>query len=436
MTADPTPIDQILRQLRRLRRRLVTMEALRAGLWSSSTLLILGWLAVLIEAVAYLPPYWRLIPPGATLIAAAACGVYLFRRGFGAVSDEHSMALHVEGRIGVLRQRLITALELTEASSCSPALLAATRAEALHALLAAPSHQIVPPTRPRRASMAAGLSLLLSILFVSLLHQSVVEVGHRWRHPTLPFAPPQQTHITLELKPGPFIAGDDVDIRLRLHGDIPPTAMLRRRHIGEETWLDEELLTEATSPSSSQATAEDSAQARFVWHDVRQSFEIQALAGDGTTRIQQLTVIDPPVVTGLRLEYDYPAYSGLAPRVEEEGGDIRALAGTRIRLTATSTKTLAAADLVLDDSLSISAEVVDRQAWVNWTVPHRTEDDAGVHRYHLHLVDISGIENLDPIIYAIEILEDEREALENMNPLLELAQHVLKPPRHHLEAEL
>ncbi|MBT6149733.1 MAG: hypothetical protein HOH74_30115 [Gemmatimonadetes bacterium] len=56
----------------------------------------------------------------------------------------------------------------------------------------------------------------------------------------------------------------------------------------------------------------------------------------------------------------------------------------------------------------IPADVVDRHATVEWTLPRRSSgDSSGVRRYHIRLVDISRIENRDPIHYAIEILDDE-----------------------------
>ena len=47
---------QILALLRRLRTRLVAIEGSRAALWSLTWFLGLGSLAVLIEALVYLPP--------------------------------------------------------------------------------------------------------------------------------------------------------------------------------------------------------------------------------------------------------------------------------------------------------------------------------------------------------------------------------------------
>ena len=45
-----------------------------------------------------------------------------------------------------------------------------------------------------------------------------------------------------------------------------------------------------------------------------------------------LKVVDLPYVQKLELEYHFPAYTGLAPRKIEDGGDIAVLRGTEVRV--------------------------------------------------------------------------------------------------------
>ena len=50
-----------------------------------------------------------------------------------------------------------------------------------------------------------------------------------------------------------------------------------------------------------------------------------------------MTVMDLPTVDKLVLEYHFPAYTGLAPRTVDPGGDIAALKGTEVRVIVTPT---------------------------------------------------------------------------------------------------
>ena len=62
-----------------------------------------------------------------------------------------------------------------------------------------------------------------------------------------------------------------------------------------------------------------------------------------------LNVVDLPYVERLEHEYFFPAYTGLEPRVIEEGGDIAVLGGTEVRFRAIPTMQTAGGRLVLDE---------------------------------------------------------------------------------------
>ncbi len=62
-----------------------------------------------------------------------------------------------------------------------------------------------------------------------------------------------------------------------------------------------------------------------------------------------LDVVDLPYVERLELEYVFPAYTGLEPRLVENGGDIAVLRGTEVRLRAVPTMGTAGGHLVFDE---------------------------------------------------------------------------------------
>jgi uncharacterized protein DUF4175 len=89
------------------------------------------------------------------------------------------------------------------------------------------------------------------------------------------------------------------------------------------------------------------------------AFEILLLALDEKTEYfvesegirsstHTIDVADLPYVDQLQLEYHFPAYTGLAPRTIEDGGDIAALRGTRVELTITPTMLTPSGRLLVD----------------------------------------------------------------------------------------
>ena len=69
-----------------------------------------------------------------------------------------------------------------------------------------------------------------------------------------------------------------------------------------------------------------------------------------------LGVADLPAVDRLEMVYHFPRYTRLAPRRFEYGGDVAALAGTRVELTVTPTLATPSAQLVMDAGDTISME--------------------------------------------------------------------------------
>ena len=78
-------------------------------------------------------------------------------------------------------------------------------------------------------------------------------------------------------------------------------------------------------------------------------------AGGVRSATYTLKVVDLPYVQRLELEYHFPAYTGLAPRKIEDGGDIAVLHRHGIKVRVVPTMTAKGGQLVLHD-----------KAWPRW----------------------------------------------------------------------
>ena len=77
--------------------------------------------------------------------------------------------------------------------------------------------------------------------------------------------------------------------------------------------------------------------------DLAAPIEYFVEANGVSSAIYTLKVVDLPYVQRLELELHFPAYTGLAPRKIEDGGDIAVLKGTEVRVKVTPTMTARAA---------------------------------------------------------------------------------------------
>ncbi len=68
--------------------------------------------------------------------------------------------------------------------------------------------------------------------------------------------------------------------------------------------------------------------------------------------VYRIEVADLPYVDQLTLVYHFPAYTGLAPRVVEDGGDVAVLRGTRVELRAAPTIPTPGGRILLSDGTS------------------------------------------------------------------------------------
>jgi hypothetical protein len=70
-----------------------------------------------------------------------------------------------------------------------------------------------------------------------------------------------------------------------------------------------------------------------------------------------LKVVDLPYVQRLELELHFPAYTGLAPRKIEDGGDLAVLKGTEVRVKVTPTMTAKGGQILLNDEQKVPLTV-------------------------------------------------------------------------------
>jgi hypothetical protein len=395
-----TSRTRLLQRLLQLRRRYLAFEITRATATAAALITGLGAGLVLVEAALYLPSTWRIVLLAAVLLTGIIWPAAQLRCLLPGGMPLRRIALQVEQRAPELSQRLITALELGPADgvhrSDSAQLLEAVTDEATALLGRSEVGQLIPATLVRRSAVrlacVAAIVLLAGFGGGASAHHAL----HRVLHPTQSFQQPQRTHVRVAPTDLEVIRGDDASIFVHLSGDIPATMRLIRQE--SETPSTEEIVL----PSN--LTSGDSV--HYAFTGVQHQFSFRVEAGDGHVGPIAVAVIDPPAVSRLRLAYEYPSHTGLAPRVEQEGGDIRALAGTRIEFDITATKSLSAATLVIDDTVRLAAQVVDQRARVAWSLPTPAAEGDAEHHYRIELLDKKEVQNRDPIRYAVHILRD------------------------------
>jgi len=352
--------------------------------------------------------YWAVAPTGAALLLLALAaalvaivGIALVVRGIERRPDDRRVARFIEERAqprsaASLDDCVVTAVQAIDASSSAGRgpLAGLVVAAAVRSLEGVTARDIVPPADVRRAAaMAAAGAVLLTGTLVAV----APALSHVVQTARLRFFPHA---VTVEVSPGDVrvVAGQPVRIRARVHtgqaelSRVPPRLVVAAG--GDERAVDMTAAGEGFE---------------FAFESVDRTFTYKVVAGAAASDAYTVTALFPPRVERIDLEYRYPSFSGLAPRREEDGGDIYAPAGTRVRLRITADKPLAEGELALSGGRAALQADGDR-ALVTELVLSR--DDS----YRVRLLDRDGLRSDGDSEFFIRLMDDRPPDVRILRP--------------------
>ena len=332
-----------------------------------------------------------LLAAGAAGIAAVFCvrTLWPLRR---APSDSQ-VARYVEERCSDLQDRLASAIELGETpSSFGGRVLddAARRARGVD------PDRVVAARMVRRA-VAGGVGAMAALAALLLVGaDEMVRIARSaWLY-AAPFS------ATLIVEPGEarLAAGESLEVRARLSDtlgafgrSVPRVNVIDRD--GGRTTLDMQSRGGEYAATLPPATS---------------SFTYRVAAAALVSEPFAVTVLQAPRVERIDVEYAYPAFTGLAARVETGGGDVFAPEGTVVTLTVHTGKPVRAGSLRMaaGGSLPLRSKAPAALS-ASFEV---TRDDV----YRVALRDADGLSNRGAAEYVIRALADAAPLVEVRRP--------------------
>ena len=147
---------------------------------------------------------------------------------------------------------------------------------------------------------------------------------------------------------------------------------------------------------------------------IRTSFKYYASAGNITSDIFKIEVVDRPIVKTLDLEIIPPAYTKLSRTVQKDNGNITSLVGSKVKLKLSSTKNLGKAFLRFSDSTQTALKTFDENAEGSFNVKRDNQ-------YFISLLDQNDNENSSPITYQVKALYDAYPTIEMIAPNMNIS---------------
>jgi len=144
------------------------------------------------------------------------------------------------------------------------------------------------------------------------------------------------------------------------------------------------------------------------------------VAGDASSPTFRIDVQIPPAIVVERVEYDYPAYTGLPQRVAVREGDLRAIEGTRVTIHGLANYPVAQAMIELEgDSRPTVPMTADGNTAVGRLTLAMSRDDPSrpeYRWYQLRFTDPERRENRRPIRHRIDVIPDQKPEVRFIDP--------------------
>ena len=392
--ARPRSVLNVIRTVRRRwRLRLLLRGGAIVGACALATLLAASWV---LERAAFSPAALlavRLVAYG-TVVAVALR--YLVRPLARRVSDQRA-ALYLEEHDPQIQELLVTAVALERNAPLEP-LARRTVERALEACARLEDGRAVERRQLRRSGGMLGGVALITVLLTALRPAGFGHGAQALLHPLRGAS--ESSPYSIQVEPGNVTIprGADQRIRARLSGfDAADIELVMRS--GRDSAFQR-------IPMSPMAGGNFEASLLAVSENTEYFVE----AGGVRSAVFRIRVADLPYVKALALDYHYPAYTGLPPEHVEPAGDVAALRGTRVHVSATTTLPAAGGAIVLASGARYELRPDSLGGWTgDFPVEQRGF-------YHLELRTGTGqVVNGSPE-YTIDVLPDRAPSVRCTKP--------------------
>ncbi len=241
--------------------------------------------------------------------------------------------------------------------------------------------------RLRWPALALGLvlvGLVLLLRFVPNTATAMQRVLVPWR---------ETTYTRLDVQPGDAEREElsDLTVTADVRGRIPDEATIHFEQTGGE-WVSEPMTVERAKPRRASTS--------HTFNRLSRTFSYYVEAGDAASPKHTVLVYPDPKIETLTAELVFPSYTEL-PKQTIRTGDIVALRGTDVTLTANTNTVLGSARLVRDDGTELALTLNDdkRNATGTFVVEQSGE-------YEVQIKDTLGHRNRQRRTYSIVTLKD------------------------------
>ena len=391
----------IIRKVRRRWRLRILMGG--TSLVAATALLAFGLSAWGLEALRFSPAAVTAFRITSWLVVGALTAWYVIRPLVRKVSDQQ-VALYLEEHEPTLEAAILGAMEVQPQAAphgvgLSGEFLQRLVQQAVDRAEAVEFGRRIEQQRLYRATGVLSAVALAALAFLLLAPPSLRHGVSALLLPTTDADEVSPYSIAVEPGDVTIARGSDQFVIARLEGFTSEDVSLFTRADGSENYRRISMLT-----------TEDGLGFEVLLLNLQEETSYFVESDGIRSETYRIGVEDLPYVNRMDHEYVFPAYTGLEPRVVEDGGDIAALEGTMVKLTVEPTIRTRAGRLVIDDTEAIELVVTPEGALLGELEVRRR----GVYRIEMATAD-GTLVTASPT-FIIDVLTDQPPSIRFERP--------------------
>jgi hypothetical protein len=351
---------------------------------------------------------WLLQPTGRALLllgvvtiaaSAAAAGIMFWR--MQRRPDDGHVARFIEERAEEedpshpLSDCIVSAVQVTEKPAANGAFAALIVRQAIARLRAIDPAVVISKPAMRRAALqaAGGMAFLVIALIASAsVTQRTYDAARlAWF--------PQSVAIAVVPGNARVVAGQPFRVRATFSGT--GTTLMG---------FTPELVVSANGEQLAVAMTPVDGGFEFAFASIDRTFEYRVTAGAASSAGYTVTALFPPRVERIDLRYEYPSFTRLAPRDEEDAGDIYGPAGTRVRLRIHTDKPVTEGLMTLTEGAAVPLRSSGERSSEAELV--LSKDNS----YRIRLADEDGLSSTSDTEYFIRLMDDRPPEVRILRP--------------------
>ena len=421
--------DTLQRKLAAVRRWWRATRVLSGLTWGLSVVVALALVCYHSDRLMVLSPHAREMWRAGIGAAAVLCGLLALLRPLLRRLSDVTLATDVERRFPVLRERLLTTLDLAPAFAANNGGGAARSvgkpyvspySEQMTTALAQETHQVASELNFRRAVslrplrngfLTCAFTLVLLGLHIIFARDAFATWVRRMSDPRADIPPYAKTRVQIIPDAVLLPRGEGTSVTVKTWGDPVEDCVLKVHQDGEDPKQWTTLtLSHPTPIANAPSDEKDARKFRYRFASLAHSISLVASASDGRSNERSVIVEDRPTLLNVRLALHFPAYMRRKDQIlPESTGAIAAPVGTNVDVVGVANKPLKTAVYARDNNDVGPWPVHDTQ-----TSGHLSVNRDGT--YRLKLVDTHGFNNINPPRYEIRAMKDEAPSVQILRP--------------------